>query len=82
MDVALEPFAAFDTFVEELTGALARVGIRFEPGEEGRVTEGAVVVGRVVSWRRGERVALEWHQADWEPSETTNVELRFEPVEG
>ncbi len=79
IDVALEPSVAFDVLVEELASALARVGIRFEAGAEGRVAEGAVEVGRVVSWERGRRIVVQWHQADWQPDETTEVELRFEP---
>ena len=35
IDLALEPAAAFDVLVEELTIALARSRIRFEPGPGG-----------------------------------------------
>jgi SAM-dependent methyltransferase len=80
-DVALEPGPAFAMIAEELASGLARLGIRFEPGAEGRVTEGAVEVGRVVAWEPGARIALEWHPADWQPDEATRVELRFEPVD-
>jgi SAM-dependent methyltransferase len=82
MDVALEPPAAFDVLVEELAAALARGGIRFDPGENGRVVEGEFEVGRVVSWQPGERVLLQWRQAEWEAEERTDVELRLEPIDG
>jgi SAM-dependent methyltransferase len=36
----------------------------------------------VTQWRPAERVVLEWHGADWDPGEVSQVELRFEPVEG
>jgi len=82
MDLALDPGAAFDVLVEELVAALDRVGIRFEPGTDGRVVEGAITVGSVVSWKPGEGLLLEWRPADWDASESTNVELRFEPIDG
>ncbi|MGH2725494.1 MAG: SRPBCC domain-containing protein [Actinomycetota bacterium] len=82
MDVALDPAAAFDVLVEELVAALQRVGVRFEPGSDGRVVEGAVTVGTVVSWTPHERISLRWRPADWDADETTDVELRFEPLHG
>jgi SAM-dependent methyltransferase len=82
MDVALGPAAAFDVLVEALVAALHNVGVRFEPGPDGRVVEGANTVGSVVSWKPGEGLVLEWRPADWDASETTNVELRFEPIDG
>jgi SAM-dependent methyltransferase len=82
MDLALDPAAAFDVVVEELVAGLERVGIRFEPGAGGRVVEGAVTVGTVVAWQPGERIALRWCPADWNPDETTEAELRFEPRDG
>jgi ubiquinone/menaquinone biosynthesis C-methylase UbiE len=39
-------------------------------------------VGRVVSWKPGERIQVRWRQADWQPEEVTEVELRLEPVNG
>lgn len=82
MDLALNPAAAFDLLVEELVAALERLGVRFEPGANGRVVEGAVTVGTVTSWRPGERISLRWRPADWDGDEMTEVELRFEPAEG
>lgn len=78
--VALEQSVAFDVLVEELAAALERAGIRFEAGEHGRVAEGVVEVGRVVTWEPGALIVLTWRQADWKPDEITEVELRFEPV--
>ncbi len=80
IDLVLDPSAAFDVFVEELSAALARLGMRLDPGPNGRVTEGTAELGRVVSWEPGEKIVLEWHQADWKADEVTKVELRFEPV--
>ncbi|HEX9036029.1 MAG TPA: SRPBCC domain-containing protein [Ktedonobacterales bacterium] len=80
MQSALAPAAAFTTVVEELVSALDRLGLRFEPGPDGRVAQGAFVVGAVTEWAPGERVRLEWRAADWRPDATTEVELRVEPV--
>jgi SAM-dependent methyltransferase len=82
MDMALAPTVAFDVLIEELATALRQGGMGFETGTNGRVTEGELEVGRVVSWKPGERVLLQWHQADWNAEEMTDVELRFEPVAG
>jgi ubiquinone/menaquinone biosynthesis C-methylase UbiE len=82
IDLALAPAAAFDLIIEELAAALARAGIGFAPGPNGRVTEGEFEVGRVVAWEPGERALIEWQPAEWQPGETTAVELRLEPVAG
>lgn len=37
---------------------------------------------RVVSWQQGKGLRLEWRPASWDPDTTTEVELRFEPIEG
>jgi ubiquinone/menaquinone biosynthesis C-methylase UbiE len=78
MDLALERSAAFDTLVDELQAALRDAGIRFEAGPVGRITEGSIEVGRVVSWERGKRIVFRWTQASWKPEEVTEVEIRFE----
>jgi SAM-dependent methyltransferase len=78
IEVALDPAAAFAAFAEELAAGLGRLGIRFDPGPQGRVIERGAEVGRVVAWEHGQRMALEWHPADWQPDETTGVEVRFE----
>jgi SAM-dependent methyltransferase len=78
IDLALEPSAAFETVIEELVTALANLGIQVEGTSDGRVRERHNVVGRIVSWIPGERILLEWRQADWDPAERTEIELRFE----
>ncbi len=80
VDLALEPSAAFDEFVAEISQALTRVGMRLEPGKDGRILEGKVEVGRILSWSPGKEVLLEWRQANWKPDEVTKIGLRFEPV--
>jgi len=82
IDLALEPVVAFDALVEELTNALARLGIRFEPGRGGRVAEGAFDVGKVVEWVPGRGLALEWRHASWSPGVVTAMRLTLEPVAG
>ena len=82
IDLAFPSTTAFDILVEELTAALAQNGMVFEAGTNGHMTSGEFEVGRVVAWKPGELIRLQWHQADWEPEETTNVEMRFEPVDG
>lgn len=82
IELALDPSRAFDILVDELASALARGGIRFEPGADGRLVEGEFEVGRVVAWEPGARMTLRWQQAEWAPEEVTEVELRLDPVDG
>ncbi len=66
VDLRLDPSSAFEAFVEELSTALSRLGMQFQPGADGRVMEGDVEVGRVVRWQPPEEIVLEWHAADWQ----------------
>jgi len=75
--IPLKPADAFKTVVEELTRGLERVGIRFETGARGRITESDFEVGRVRAWAPGKRIVFEWRQASWEPNELTTLELLF-----
>jgi SAM-dependent methyltransferase len=79
--LALSPTAAFEILVEELILALAQIGMSLETGANGHITGGEFEVGRVVAWKPGELIRLEWHPTDWRPEEVTNVEVRFEEVE-
>jgi uncharacterized protein YndB with AHSA1/START domain len=59
--------------------------LAFEPGEGGRFTEtlpdGQVFeIGRITAWQPGVRLAFSWRQASFAPGQTTNVEVRFDPV--
>lgn len=80
IDLALAPEAAFDVLVEELGNALARLGIRFEPGPGGSVAEGAFEVGKVVQWEPGRGLGLAWRHASWSPGLVTEMRLRLEPA--
>src|SRR5215468_5449303 len=82
IELALAPVTAFVVFVEELAVALAQGGMDFETGADGRVTEGEFEVGRVIAWKPGELIQLQWHQADWKTEEVTTIEVRFELVDG
>jgi SAM-dependent methyltransferase len=82
IDLKLEPSSAFDALIGELSTALSGLGMEFEPGAHGRVLESAREVGRVTCWKPQEKIALEWHGADWQPAQATTLELRFEPIEG
>ncbi len=82
IELAFPPDAAFDAFVGELAIALRQGGIYFEAGPNGRITQGEVEVGRVVAWRPGALIRLNWHPVDWDAERVTQVELSFEPAAG
>src|SRR5579862_6236727 len=82
IDLALAPTTAFDVLLEELAIAFAQAGMSFEAGMNGRLTAGELEVGRVVVWKPGELIRLQWHQADWNPEEETEVEMRLEQIDG
>jgi SAM-dependent methyltransferase len=82
IDLPLEPGAAFEIVVNELTLAFPWLGIHFEAGLEGRVIQNRFEVGRIVAWEPGKRLAIEWRQASWEPEVVTEIEFIFEPTDG
>lgn len=66
--------------------AQRRVCMRMEPGPAGGLVEvyeaatgQGFEAGRIVGWQPGRRLAFLWRQANWQPDESTEVELRFEP---
>jgi SAM-dependent methyltransferase len=82
IDLALAPATAFAAFLDELAIALAEGGMAFEAGPHGRVTAGDAAVGRVVSWQPGERLVLQWQQADWTTAEPSELEVLCTPLNG
>ena len=82
MEIALAPTKAFDLFIEELATALVQAGMGLEAGPNGRVIQDDLEVGRIVSWKHGELIRIQWQQADWKIEEVTEVEVRLEPVHG
>src|SRR4051794_23303938 len=82
LQVAVEPAAAFDLMVRELADGLARAGIEFEPGPNGKLVQSGFEMGRVTAWKPGEEIKMRWRVADWQPDEFSEVEVRFEKFEG
>ncbi len=63
--------------------------MRFEPGVGGRLlhvfddaTGDAFEVGRVRVWEPAERLVVEWRLPNFAPHEATEVEVRFQAVDG
>jgi len=82
VDLAMEPQAAFEALVDELSLALERDGITLEAGPTGQVRDSGREVGRIVGWEPGKMFSLRWHPADWNSQETGEAELRLEPLDG
>ncbi len=61
--------------------------MKFEPGPEGRLLEvyadapdEPFEVGRILVWQPPTRLVFEWRQENFAPGESTEVEVRFDPV--
>ena len=96
--VDASPQEAFDTFTAEIgtwwqPNPLFRLTpsgdgtLRFEPGEGGRLVAQLSAseefeVGRILVWIPGEKLVLSWRQATFSPDQSTEVEVRFQPVGG
>ena len=94
--VRATPREAFDLFTREIAlwwrpSPLFRFTpkgggvLSFEPGEGGRFIEtlpsGTVfVIGRIRVWRPGEHLVFGWRQATFTKDQTTEVDVRFEPL--
>jgi SAM-dependent methyltransferase len=81
ININLEPRAVFDTTIDELSIALNRKGIQFEPGEEGRIIQESLEVGKVVSWKPGNHIKLQWIPVPWQSDKSTEIEFKFEHVD-
>ncbi|HLJ50166.1 MAG TPA: SRPBCC domain-containing protein [Bryobacteraceae bacterium] len=73
--------------VKDLFSKNRRGTMKFEPGPTGRLLEvyadapdQPFEVGRVLVWQPPERLVFEWKQENFNPGESTEVEVRFEPV--
>lgn len=94
--VKATPQQTFDVFTQEIAlwwrpnrlfmlTAHGDGQLRFELGDQGRLVtdlpNGATFeIGRINAWVPGERLAFSWRQATFAPDQTTEVEVRFEPV--
>jgi uncharacterized protein YndB with AHSA1/START domain len=94
--VAASPERAFDLFTAKIGEWWQPNGLfqftpqgpgrlAFEPGPDGRLVErlpsGSVFeIGRVRVWDRPSRLIFGWRQASFEPHQSTEVHVRFEPV--
>lgn len=97
VSLAASPKRAFDSFTAEIGlwwqpnsmfGFTPREGGRmvFEGGEGGRLVEvranGKVFeVGKISVWSPPHRLVFSWRQASFAPGQTTEVEVRFVPVD-
>jgi ubiquinone/menaquinone biosynthesis C-methylase UbiE len=81
IELELDPAEAFQIVTEELSTALARMGIDLELRQGGSARQGDVEIGRVTTWQPGERLTLEWRATTWEPEVLTDVALAFERVD-
>jgi len=98
IEVAADPQLAFDVFTAQidawwLRGPKHRFKapwngtLRFEPGPQGRLFETyadgtTFIIGRVLHWSPGRRLALSWRLPSFAEAETTEVDVRFDAIDG
>lgn len=94
--VPADPARAFEAFTREIASwwqpsPLFRITpqgdgeLAFEPGVGGRLvtrleTGETFEIGRISVWEPGRRLVFAWRQASFSPGQSTEVEVRFEPV--
>jgi uncharacterized protein YndB with AHSA1/START domain len=98
IEVAAEPMLAFEVFTSQidtwwLRGPKHRFRapwngtLVFEPGPTGRLLEQyadgtTFVIGRVTQWMPGERLVLSWRLPSFADTDSTEVDVRFETIDG
>lgn len=96
--VPADPATAFALFTEDIgawwqPSELFQITPRgdgrlaFEPGPGGRLytvlDDGEIFeIGRIMAWEPGRRLVFQWRQANFDPNQATEVEIRFEAVGG
>jgi activator of HSP90 ATPase len=96
MRLPADPMRAFEAFTREISSwwrpdALFQITARgdgelaFEPGVGGRLitrlNDGETFeIGRISVWEPGKHLVFGWRQASFSPAQSTEVEVRFEPV--
>lgn len=94
--VPADPARAFDAFTQDIAAwwrpdPLFRItphgdgALHFEPGPHGRLitwlgSGETFEIGRVLVWEPAERLVFTWCPAGFSPDQSTEVEVRFEPV--
>ena len=94
--VPADPMRTFEVFTREISlwwqpSGLFQIGrdgdgqLAFDPGPGGRLytrfADGAEFeIGRVSVWEPGRRLAFSWRQMSFDPDQSTQVEVTFEPV--
>ncbi|HTS29338.1 MAG TPA: SRPBCC domain-containing protein [Bryobacteraceae bacterium] len=83
--VRTDPGSAFRIFTGEIDAWWKR-GPQYRTGEgamrfeSGSLFQGGEAIARVLAWEPGARLLLAWSAAPFEPGESSEVEVRFEPV--
>ena len=92
--VDVDPSTAFRIFTEDidawwrrtprhLTDSTRSAKVRFDSGSLVEIYDDATIaIGVVTTWEPGRRVVLSWLGSQPGPAEETEVEIRFEPLEG
>ncbi len=94
--VPADPARAFEAFTRDIAAwwqpdPLFRItpqgdgALSFEPGPDGRLVTRlrngeTFEIGRILVWEPGRRLVFVWRQASFLPDQSTEVEVRFEPV--
>ena len=94
--VPADPARAFEAFTAEIASwwqpdQLFQITphgdgqLAFEPGAGGRLVTHlgngeTFEVGRISVWEPGERLVFGWRHANFSPEQSTEVEVRFEPI--
>lgn len=94
--VPVDPATAFEAFTQDIAAwwqpdPLFQItpqgdgALHFEPGARGRLVTRLAngetfEIGRILVWEPGRRLVFVWRQASFTAGQSTEVEVRFEPV--
>ena len=91
--VAVDPVDAFEVFTSEIDlwwrrgrryrGGEGQAALRFRGGAGGALVEQLAdgttrIIGKVLAWEPGARLMFEWRGSNFEGTQRTEVEVRFE----
>ena len=79
--IELDPNAVFEIITDELESSLNKRGIILERGSSGKIIQNSIECGKIIEWKPGKNINIEWRQSSWQPDKVSTILISFEPAE-